>query len=230
MVPTAVLQREGYSGAVVGRGSLLKPSDEGHWEIVAPFSQGVSAHVQQAAFTTASTVVPLHQQTSSPASPPKNKKLVEEEAAGCTPTASNGAQAHDDEMTPKKSGDTCKDKEVDTRVGHAIGGGGAQGITSQNMIIESSSCSAAAPLSKKTTNPTTNLATNTYEVLSDVPAVGTYIVAIGNPNVAFAVGPHRAPRPSGTNHPSAVCFQRRRMPHLLLGSPEATAPGNGGGG
>ena len=68
MVPTAVLQREGYSGAVVGRGSLLRPSDEGHWEIVAPSSQGVSAHVQQAAFTTASTVVPLHE------TPPRIKK------------------------------------------------------------------------------------------------------------------------------------------------------------
>ena len=66
--PKNVLQRKKYSGAVVSRGSLLRPSDEGHWEIVAPFSQGVSAHVQQAAFTTASTVVPLHE------TPPKIKK------------------------------------------------------------------------------------------------------------------------------------------------------------
>ena len=67
--PKNVLQRKKYSGAVVGRGSLLRPSDEGHWEIVTPASQGVSAHLQQAAFTTASTVVPLHQQT-----PPRIKK------------------------------------------------------------------------------------------------------------------------------------------------------------
>ena len=121
--------------AVVGRGSLLRPSDEGHWEIVAPSSQGVSVHVQQAAFATASTVVPLHQQIS-PTTALKNKK-PEEEAAGGTPTASNGAQIYNDEVT-LKPGDTRNDNEVGTRAGHTRGGGGAaQGITSQNVVNES---------------------------------------------------------------------------------------------